>query len=116
MIEKRSFELIGGGHSKFWTVQVRGKFYFATWGRIGTDGQTQPKELASPRAAMEYAEKMISEKKSKGYTEVAASKHAGAPERILAVAGGTGGSSGGSQPSRVAAPVEDEVQMRGLDL
>lgn len=115
MIEKKCFELTSGGHNKFWTVQVRGKYYFATWGKIDTDGQTQTKEMASPRAAMEYAERLIKEKKSKGYTEVAASKHAGAPERVLAVAGGTGGG-GGPQPSRVAAPVDDEVQVRGLDL
>ncbi len=115
MIEKRCFQYTSGSHNKFWTVQVRGKFFFATWGRIGTAGQTQPKEFPSPRAAMEHASKMIGEKTSKGYTEVAASKHAGAPDTMLAAAGG-GGSSGGSQPSRVAAPVDDEVQVRGLDL
>jgi predicted DNA-binding WGR domain protein len=116
MIEKRSFELTSGGHNKFWTVQVRGKYFFATWGRIGTAGQTQSKEFASPRAAMEHATKMIGEKTGKGYTEVAASKHAGAPDHLLAVAGGGSGSGGGATPSRVTAPPDDEVQMRGLDL
>jgi len=117
MIEKRSFEYVGGGHNKFWTVQVRGKFFFATWGRIGTAGQSQPKEFPSNRAAMEYATKMIGEKTGKGYTEVAATKHAGAPQAMLDAAGGTsGGSGGGSAPARVAAPRDDEVQVRGLDL
>lgn len=115
MIEKRSFEYVSGSHNKFWTVQVRGNFFFATWGRIGTPGQTQPKEFPSSRAAMEYAVKMIGEKTGKGYTEVAASKHGGAPEGMLNAAGG-GSGGGGSSPARVAAPRDDEVQVRGLDL
>lgn len=116
MIEKRCFQYVSGNHSKFWTCQVRGKFFFATWGRIGTAGQTQAKQFASPRAAMDYAAKMMSEKTGKGYTEVAASKHAGAPQAVLDSANGGSGSGGGSAPARVAAPRDDEVQVRGLDL
>jgi len=116
MIEKRSFECVSGSHNKFWTCQVRGKFFFATWGKIGTTGQTQPKEFLSPRAAMEYATKMIGEKTGKGYTEVAATKHPGAPQAMLDAAGGGSGGGGGSAPARVAAPRDDEVQVRGLDL
>jgi predicted DNA-binding WGR domain protein len=66
---KRCFQLIAGNHYKFWTVEVIGRHYCATFGRIGTEGQTQIKTLGSEAAALEKAEEMIEQKLGKGYRE-----------------------------------------------
>lgn len=115
-ITKRSFTLVDSKHNKFWTVQTRGKFFFATWGRVGTAGQTQTKEFRSPGEAQEYAYKMIAEKKGKGYEEDSpggVGRHAGAPDHLLASA--TGRVVADAVP---AAPLEEvgRVNQRGLDL
>ena len=51
---------------------VEGKTYTARYGKVGTEGQTQTKTLATPEKAAAEAEKKIREKVGKGYTEVAA--------------------------------------------
>jgi predicted DNA-binding WGR domain protein len=55
------------GASKFWSVQVDGAQLIVKFGRIGTEGQTKNKTLASPAAAEAEAQKLIREKTSKGY-------------------------------------------------
>jgi len=115
-ITKRSFTLIEGKHYKFWTVQTRGKFFFATWGKIGTKGQTQTKEFPSAYKAEEYAYAMIAEKKGKGYTEDSpggVGRHAGAPDHLLESA--TGRVVAAAVPTAELEEV-GHVHQRGLDL
>lgn len=112
-ITKRSFTLVDGRHNKFWTVQTRGRFFFATWGRIGTAGQTQAKDFPSADKAQGYAHDKIAEKKKGGYEEDSPGgigRHAGAPDHLLQTATG-----------RVVAAAPDleevgHVHQRGLDL
>ena len=80
---KRCFELIGGGHRKFWTVEVVGRNYLCTFGRIGTKGQTQVKTFDYNEAAESYARKMIREKLDKGYMETAKTAHPGAAGDLI---------------------------------
>lgn len=82
-MERQCFELIDEHHCKFWTVELVNQHYLATFGRIGTQGQTQVKTFGSPGAAKLKVRDMIIEKTMKGYTEVAADKHPGAKKALI---------------------------------
>jgi predicted DNA-binding WGR domain protein len=69
---KRYFEFVGGSSAKFWEISVSGSTVTVRFGRIGTDGQTNVKTLASADAAAQHAEKIIKEKTAKGYLETVA--------------------------------------------
>jgi predicted DNA-binding WGR domain protein len=56
-------------HDKFWEGAVAGSTLTVHFGRIGTDGQTKTKKLASPEAAKHELEKLIREKLGKGYAQ-----------------------------------------------
>lgn len=72
----RGFEYVGGGSEKFWEVGQSGAAVTVRFGRLGTAGQTQTKDLGDATKAAAHVEKLIAEKVKKGYREVAA---AGAP-------------------------------------
>jgi predicted DNA-binding WGR domain protein len=59
--------------SKFWNIALQGNTFTVTFGRIGTDGQTQTKAFASGEMALKEAEKLIREKLGKGYVDSAGS-------------------------------------------
>lgn len=65
----RRFEYTDGKSNKFWENTVTGNSVTVTYGRIGTDGQTQVKKYATPAEAKAAAEKQIAEKVRKGYRE-----------------------------------------------
>jgi DNA ligase-1 len=67
----RRFEFVGGTSSKFWEIQVQGKDVVVRFGRIGTAGQTQTKSFPDAAQADRHAEKLIREKRGKGYIEAA---------------------------------------------
>jgi len=67
----RRFEFVGGGSSKFWEISYRGPEVIIRFGRIGTNGQTQTKDLGSETEAAFYVAKLIKEKLAKGYVAVA---------------------------------------------
>lgn len=67
----RRFEFVGGNSRKFWEVRVNGNDVHVRFGRIGSDGQTSCKTLASPEAAAAHAAKLVRQKVGKGYTAVA---------------------------------------------
>jgi predicted DNA-binding WGR domain protein len=66
----RRFELIEGKSSKFWQVALDGTSSTVSWGRIGTDGQTQHKTWPTAVKAQAEVDKLIAAKTGKGYTEV----------------------------------------------
>ena len=66
----RRFHYVAGTSSKFWQISRTGKVVFVTFGRIGTKGQTQIKDLGTDVAAEAHLNKLIGEKTRKGYTEV----------------------------------------------
>ena len=65
---------------KFWEVQVVGAKTLVRYGRVGTGGQNVVKTHASPQAAQAEAERLVREKKGKGY--VVYSPHQTTPKRI----------------------------------
>jgi predicted DNA-binding WGR domain protein len=64
---KRRFELVEGASSKFWEIDVNGKAFTVTYGRIGTAGVSKTTECANPADAEAQAEKLVREKTKKGY-------------------------------------------------
>ena len=66
---KRRFEFIEGSSAKFYEVLVSGNEVSVTFGRIGTNGQTQTKQFANSADAQKHADKLIAQKLGKGYVE-----------------------------------------------
>lgn len=78
----RTFTYSDAKSNKFWNIELQGKAFTVTFGRLGTDGQTQVKEFPSEEKARKEHDKLVKEKLGKGYTEttsVAASTPAPAP-------------------------------------
>ena len=66
----RRFEFSDSTSNKFWEVDVKGETLNITFGKIGTKGQSKPKDFATPEKAKAEMEKLIKEKTGKGYLEV----------------------------------------------
>lgn len=58
-----------GTSSKFWRARVEGKTLYVNYGKIGTNGQTQVKDFGSHADAVKEYEKLIREKRKKGYAD-----------------------------------------------
>ncbi|EGI4193674.1 WGR and DUF4132 domain-containing protein [Escherichia coli] len=56
---------------KFWAVEQQGNELHITWGKVGTNGQSQVKSFADAAAAEKAGLKLIAEKVKKGYVEQA---------------------------------------------
>jgi uncharacterized protein (TIGR02996 family) len=65
----RTFEFSDGKSNKFWNIDLQGNAFTVTFGRIGTAGQTQRKELADAAKAQREHDKLVKEKLAKGYVE-----------------------------------------------
>lgn len=85
-----SLQAVEGGSKKFWRARVEGGSLYVNFGRIGTGGQTQVKDLGSEAKARAELDKVAGSKRRKGYEDAGD-----------AVA--SGGSS--SAPAPAAAPV-----------
>ena len=73
----RSFTFSEGTSNKFWNIDLQGKQFTVTFGKVGTNGQTQVKAFADDAAAKKEHDKLVAEKVKKGYTETSA-----APPRL----------------------------------
>jgi predicted DNA-binding WGR domain protein len=58
-----------GSSSKFWRARVQGGTLYVNFGRIGSSGQTQIKEMGSAAAAEKELEKLAESKRKKGYED-----------------------------------------------
>ncbi len=65
----RRFEFVEGGSSKFWEISLSGTDVTTRWGRIGSDGQSKTKSFPNTDKAQTEYNKLIQEKKDKGYEE-----------------------------------------------
>jgi uncharacterized protein (TIGR02996 family) len=68
----RTFEFDDGKSRKFWNIDLQGQRFTVTYGRLGTQGQTQTKEFANAAKAQAEHDKLIKEKLAKGYVETTA--------------------------------------------
>ncbi|EEZ4382782.1 WGR and DUF4132 domain-containing protein [Escherichia coli] len=57
---------------KFWAVEQQGNELHISWGKVGTNGQSQVRSFADAAAAEKAELKLIAEKVKKGYVEHAA--------------------------------------------
>jgi predicted DNA-binding WGR domain protein len=58
-----------GNSSKFWRARVEGKTLYVNYGKIGSNGQTQVKDFPSADVANSEYEKLVREKRRKGYQD-----------------------------------------------
>ncbi len=82
----RRFEFVGGSSSKFWEIARTGAEVSVTFGRIGTAGQTQVKDLATQEAAIKHLDTLIAEKVKKGYVELSSGRDPGTVARAAPAA------------------------------
>jgi predicted DNA-binding WGR domain protein len=73
-----SLQVVEGGSKKFWRARVEGGSLYVNFGRIGTGGQTQVKDLGTDAKARAELDKVAGQKRRKGY-EDAGDAVAGAP-------------------------------------
>ena len=66
---KRRLEFVEGSSFKFYEVEVTDQSVTTTFGRIGTDGQTQTKHFGDRLAAQNHADKLVRQKLAKGYVQ-----------------------------------------------
>jgi len=66
----RRFEFAEGNSHKFWEVAIQGVEVTVRYGKVGSQGQHNAKSFADEAAARKHADKLIEEKRGKGYTEV----------------------------------------------
>jgi uncharacterized protein (TIGR02996 family) len=72
----RTFEFKDGRSSKFWNIELNGREFTVTYGRIGAKGQTQTKSFANDAEALKARDKLVAEKLGKGYVETTADSSA----------------------------------------
>jgi predicted DNA-binding WGR domain protein len=58
-----------GTSSKFWRARVEGKTLYVNYGKIGSAGQTQVKDFGDGSGAQKEYDKLVREKRKKGYTD-----------------------------------------------
>ena len=75
---KVKLTFVEGGSSKFWRARIEGTTLYVNYGRIGTQGQTQLKQLGSLEAAEKELAKLEREKRKKGYVDEGSAGAAGA--------------------------------------
>jgi uncharacterized protein (TIGR02996 family) len=61
------YEFSEGSSNKFWEIELEGKSFTTTWGRIGSAGQSTTKTFKSEAQAKEEHDKLTAEKVAKGY-------------------------------------------------
>src|SRR5580700_10960712 len=58
-----------GTSSKFWRARVEGKTLYVNYGKIGSAGQTQVKDFGDAAGATKEYDKLVKEKRKKGYAD-----------------------------------------------
>src|SRR6266481_4755564 len=61
------YEFSEGSSNKFWEVNLSGKSFTTTYGKIGTSGQTTIKTWKTEAEAKKEYDKIVAEKTKKGY-------------------------------------------------
>lgn len=77
----RYFEFEDAKSSKFWEIELQGSSFTVRFGRMGTNGQSQTKDFASPDKAKVEHDKLVAEKVGKGYVEKAGAQADRIPAR-----------------------------------
>jgi uncharacterized protein (TIGR02996 family) len=70
----RTFTYTDEKSKKFWNIELKGKTFEVTFGKLGARGQTQIKSFPDEDKARKEHDKLIAEKLAKGYVETTAAK------------------------------------------
>ena len=81
-----------GTSSKFWRARVEGKTLYVNYGKIGSAGQTQVKDFGDSGSAQKEYDKLVREKRKKGYVD----------------AGGGGGGGGDDEDEDIDDEADDD--------
>src|SRR2546428_13731839 len=65
----RTFTFTDEKSNKFWNIELKGKSFEVTFGKIGAKGQTQIKDFPDEAKALKEHDKLVAEKVAKGYVE-----------------------------------------------
>ncbi|HEY0254544.1 MAG TPA: WGR domain-containing protein [Kofleriaceae bacterium] len=103
------YELSEGTSNKFWDINLSGKSFTTTYGKIGANGQTTIKQFANDAAAKKEYEKLIGEKTKKGYQLVGKAAKAGKPTAKAANAKGTPAAGVPAKSTKKSAAPEPEA-------
>jgi uncharacterized protein (TIGR02996 family) len=68
----RRFEFRDGQSAKFWAIELAGRSFTVSYGKIGSAGQTQTKDFPDDAQAKKEHDKLVAEKIAKGYREITA--------------------------------------------
>lgn len=60
-----------GTSSKFWRARTEGQTLYVNYGKIGSAGQTQVKDFGDAASAAKEYDKLVKEKRKKGYVDAA---------------------------------------------
>ncbi len=77
----RTFTFSDATSHKFWNIEQAGKSFTVTYGKIGSNGQTQVKKFPDEAKALKEHDKLVQEKLKKGYAETTSSAAAPASLR-----------------------------------
>jgi uncharacterized protein (TIGR02996 family) len=75
------YELSEGSSNKFWDINLSGKSFTTTYGKIGANGQTTIKKFTSDAEAKKEHDKIVAEKTKKGYALVGGKAAKGTPPK-----------------------------------
>ena len=59
---RKYLEYSSGASNKFWAIELNGTSHTVTFGRIGTDGQSQVKKFTTNELAKKPFDKLLSQK------------------------------------------------------
>jgi uncharacterized protein (TIGR02996 family) len=65
----RTFEYKDRKTHKFWNIELQGKSFTVTSGKVGTKGRSQTRKFASPATAQKEHDRFVADKLMQGYTE-----------------------------------------------
>jgi uncharacterized protein (TIGR02996 family) len=68
----RRFEFRDGKSAKFWAIELAGRSFTVSYGKIGSAGQTQTKDFKDEAKAKSEHDKLVADKLAKGYVETTA--------------------------------------------
>ena len=109
----RRFEYVGGTSSKFWEISRLGSEVTVAFGRIGTNGQRQVKDLGSEAAAIVHVDKLVAEKVGKGYVESKDASEAAIPAPAATTPSSTLVAAAAPPRSEAVPPIQSSARRPG---
>jgi len=94
-----------GTSSKFWRARVEGKTLYVNYGKIGSNGQTQVKDFGDAASAKKEFDKLVGEKRRKGYQDAGGGGGGGGGEEADEDEGEEGDDEDEAPPPRKPAPI-----------